>query len=95
MILSSKRAAPRSPSTSSARVFALLTPTEEPREAGFTNAGRPSSRIASSAIASAPAAISAARTASHGTTGMPSARSSFFATSLSIWIAEPSTPLPT
>ena len=85
----------RARASSSARVFTLWMPTDEPRFAGFTKSG---SRARASTRSTQPRgsrASSALRTHTHGThRDARAARAAASLTSLSIWIAEPSTPAP-
>ena len=67
-------------------------PTDEPRFAGFTKSGRPSwSRASSKSIGFDEYLLAAINRA----TGMPASLSNRFITSLSMPMAEPSTPAPT
>ena len=71
-------------------VPALLMPTDEPRRAGLTNTGRPSSATTASKAGASPWTKLKKRAI-----GSPRSRMSRLATSLSIAAAEPRTPEPT
>ena len=68
--LLSNASAARSAGSSSAADLTLLTPTDEPALAGFTNTGKPSSAACAS-VPTQSRANACAVTSRHGTTGIP------------------------